>query len=147
MSIRVYNLLCGQFTTSPPESHLGRVHCSPSWQRMDSPASCAIPTAAKSNHSAMVTLHPHRSATCVLYVTLLTLHCPIPPKEKKSAPSITGYINPQSSNWNNGKMKIACNCAYVQTETFKFHLCLASFYCVFLYLFQLLRNRHAECQI
>jgi len=28
-------------------------------------ASCAVPTADESNHSAAGTLHPHRSATCV----------------------------------------------------------------------------------
>jgi len=31
----------------------------PSWQRMDSPAACAMPTADESNHSAAGTLHQH----------------------------------------------------------------------------------------
>ena len=37
----------------------------PSWQRMDSPAacaSCAVPTADESNHSAAGTLHPQQRA-------------------------------------------------------------------------------------
>ena len=38
--------------------------------------SCAIPTAKEFSHSAMGMLHPHRNATCVLYVTL---RCPISP--------------------------------------------------------------------
>jgi len=33
---------------------------------------------------------------------------------------LTGDINAQSSHWNNGKMKIAYNSAYVQIETFNF---------------------------
>jgi len=52
------------------------------------------------------------------------LHCAIAvlfslPK-KKFAPFLTGDIHAQSSNWNNGKMKIACNSAYVQMEMFNF---------------------------
>jgi len=43
-----------------------------------------------------------------------------PPKKKKFAPSLTGNIIPQSSKWNNGKMKITCNSASVQTETLNF---------------------------
>jgi len=35
-------------------------------------------------------------------------------------PSLNGDINAQSSNCNNGKMKIAYNSAYVQIETFNF---------------------------
>jgi len=56
-----------------------------------------IPTADESNHSAMGIQHPQRSAMCVLYVTLVTLHCLIPQKQKKFAPSVTEDINPQSS--------------------------------------------------
>jgi len=62
------------------KSHLGRALSPPSRQRMDSPtvcASCAVPTAYESNHSAMGTLHPHHSATFSLYITLC---CPIPQK-------------------------------------------------------------------
>jgi len=40
----------------------------------------ALPTADESNHSATGTLHPHSNATCALYITL---HCPIPPPQKK----------------------------------------------------------------
>jgi len=82
--------------------------------------SYAMPIAGESNHFATGMLHPHQSATCVLYVTLLTLHCSIPPKRKEICPSLTGDVNPQSSHWNNGKMKIACNSAYVRTETLNF---------------------------
>jgi len=77
-----------------------------------------MPTANNSNHTAIGTLDPHRSAACVLYVTL---HCPIPTSiTEKCAASLTGDINPQSSHWNNGKMKIAYNSAYVQLETVNF---------------------------
>jgi len=38
----------------------------------------------------------------------------------KFAPSLTGHIHTQSSHWNNGKMKIAYNSAYVQIEMFNF---------------------------
>jgi len=51
-----------------------------------------------------------------------TLHCascPTPPK-KKFAPSLTGDIKVHSSHWNNGKMKIVYNSAYVQIEMFNF---------------------------
>jgi len=44
-----------------------------SWQEMESPAacaSCAVPTADEFSHSAAGTLHPQRSATFSLYVTL-----------------------------------------------------------------------------
>ena len=40
--------------TSPPQSHLGTAHRYPSWQRLDSPGSCAIPTADESNHQLRV---------------------------------------------------------------------------------------------
>jgi len=40
-------------------------------------------TADESSHSVMGTLHPNCSATCVLYVTLLILHCPTSPLQKK----------------------------------------------------------------
>ena len=36
------------------------------------------------------------------------------------APSLTGDINAQSFHWNNGKMKIAHDSAYVQIKTFSF---------------------------
>jgi len=61
----------------------------PSRQRMDSPAacaSCAMPTADESNHSAADMLHLHRSATISLHVTL---HCPILPLQN-IAPSYWG---------------------------------------------------------
>jgi len=45
---------------------------------------------------------------------------PISLKNKKFAPSLTGYINPQSSQQNNVKMTITNNSAYVQTETSNF---------------------------
>ena len=106
--------------SNPSQSHLGTARRLSSRQRMHSPASCAaccaIPIADESSHSAAGTLHPHRSATRVLYVTLC---CPILPS-KKIAPSLTGDINPQSSHWNNGKMKIFYNPAYVQRETLNF---------------------------
>jgi len=41
----------------------------PLQQRMDLPAacaSCAVPTADESSHSAVGTLHPHRNTTCIL---------------------------------------------------------------------------------
>ena len=125
---------------------------------MDAPASCAtscvIPTADECNHSAMGTLHPHHSATCILYVTLLTLCCPIPPKkEKKMLLPKWRYKPPPKFPLEQWINEIACNSAYIQTET-KFHLCLPSCYCLcrhwilmFLHLLQLLRNRHTQCQI
>jgi len=100
---------------------------------MHLPASCAtsctMPTADESNHKAVSMLHPYRSTACVVYATL---HCLIPPPPKKHFPSKTGDINPQSSHWNNGKMKITCNSAYVWTETFNFtfagHATIVYFY-------------------
>jgi len=47
------------------------------------------------------------------------------PKRKKFGPSLTGDINIQSSCWNNGKMKIAYNTAYVQTFTGQPLLCIS----------------------
>jgi len=67
--------------------------------------------ADESNHSAMGMLHLHGNAMC-LYITLHWL--------SNSSASLTEDINPQSSHWNNGKMKIACNSAYVQTKTLNF---------------------------
>ena len=43
-----------------------------------------------------------------------------PPQKKEISSFLTEDINPQSSHWNNGKMKIACNSAYVKTETLNF---------------------------
>jgi len=53
---------------SPPQSHLGRVRCYPSRQRMHLPAacaSCAMSTADKSSYSATSTLHPDIDTTSV----------------------------------------------------------------------------------
>jgi len=62
-------------------------------------------------HTAM----PHAS------YTLHCASCPILPSPKKEICfSLTGDINAQSSHWNNGKMKIAHNSAYVRIETFDF---------------------------
>ena len=62
----------------------------PLTQIMDSPTSFAtsfaMPTAYESNHSGAGTLHPHRSATFFLYVTL---RGPIPP-QKISCPFLLG---------------------------------------------------------
>jgi len=42
ISIRIrFTLKKFIITTSPPQSHPGRAHRHPAWQRMDSPASCA----------------------------------------------------------------------------------------------------------
>jgi len=58
--------------TSQPQSHLGRAHHYTSWKRLlDSPASCTIPTADESNHSATGTLHRHGNATCLICYTAL----------------------------------------------------------------------------
>ena len=48
----------------------------PPLQRMELSAFCAIcamPTADESDHSTAVTLHPYRSATCLLYIRLTVL--------------------------------------------------------------------------
>ena len=90
-------------------------HCHPSRQKMDSPAacvSCATPT--------MSMLHPHHSATCILYVTLLTMCCPSHPPKRKNAPSLSGYKPPPKFPLEQWKNEIACNSAYVQTETLNF---------------------------
>ena len=106
---------CNATTTTIMTSHLGRVRRYPSWQRMESPTSCATscatPTADKSNHSVMGTPHPQCIATCPIRYTVL--YNP-PPKKQKCAPSLTEDINPQSSHWNNAKIKIVYNSAYVQ---------------------------------
>jgi len=50
------------FATNPPQSHFGKAHHYPSWQRMHSSAacaSCAMSTADKSSYSAVGTLHPY----------------------------------------------------------------------------------------
>jgi len=55
--------------TSPPQSDLGRALRLPSRQRMHlsaACASCAMSTADKSNHSAVGTPHPYRTATFFL---------------------------------------------------------------------------------
>jgi len=53
-----------------------------------------------------------------------------PKKQKKFAPSLT---NPQSSRWNNGKMKISCSSAYVQTETLNFTFARQAILCICLF--------------
>jgi len=50
-----------------------------------------------------------------------------PSPAKKFAPSLTGGINAQSSQWNNGKMKITYNFAYLHTETFNFSFAQEAF--------------------
>jgi len=88
----------------------------PSRQIMDSPAACA--TSRANAHCSRVqllshagTLHPHRSATCWLYVTL---RCPIPlhkktfpihhwgyppPSGKKSSFGPPDPLHPKRHNW------------------------------------------------
>jgi len=64
---------------SSPKSFGKRPRRHPSLQRMNSPTACAticaMTTAGVSNNATAGTLHPHRSATCFLYVTL---RCPYP---------------------------------------------------------------------
>ena len=82
--ISFWYLNIAKTTTSPPQSHLWRALCHPSWWRMDSSASfatsCTMLTADESSHSAVGMLHAHRSATCILYVRL-ALCCLISQKE------------------------------------------------------------------
>jgi len=49
-----------------------------------------------------------------------SLHYAILFSSLKIFPSLTEDINPQSSNWNNGKIKIAYKSTFVQIETFNF---------------------------
>jgi len=76
--------------TSPPQSHLGRVHRYPSQQRMHSSAacdSCAVSTAGKSSYSysamamphlcqSLDTLVPNLTITLTLLTTLIQLQPP-----------------------------------------------------------------------
>jgi len=55
----------------------------------------------------------------VLYIKLHYMILPLRQKPKKFTPPLTEDITP-SSNWNYGKMKIACNSVYAQTETLNF---------------------------
>jgi len=50
-----------------------------------------------------------------------------PPKEKQICSSTNWRFNAQSSHCSNGKMKIACNSAYIQIETFNFTFAQQSF--------------------
>jgi len=55
-----------------------------------------------------------------------TLHCtsrPIPPSQKRNLPLVTGDIQAQNSNWNNGKMKIAYNTFTQQAIIVNVYLC------------------------
>ena len=57
------------------QSNLGRAASPPLAQRMDSSAaysSCAVLTVDESDHSAALTLHPHHSATFLLYVFIVS---------------------------------------------------------------------------
>jgi len=90
------------------------------WQRLDSPASFAMPTADELNQSTTCKLHLHGHTTCILYVNCANFPIPLPRKE--IYPFLTGDICAQNSHWNSGKMKIAYNSAYVQIETFNFTL-------------------------
>jgi len=56
----------------------------------------------------------------IRYIADIVLSYPPPSKKKKFVSSLTEDINPLTSHWNNGKMKIACNSAYIQTETLNF---------------------------
>ena len=47
-----------------------------------------------------------------------SIHCAV--QSHKNLPFLTGDINHQSSNWNKGEKKIACNSAYVQIESLSF---------------------------
>jgi len=53
------------------------------------------------------------------YIAYIALSDP-PPKNNKFAPFITGDTSHRSTHWDNGKMKISCDSAYVQTETLNF---------------------------
>jgi len=80
-------------------------------------------------------------ACYILYCAVRFPH----PSKKKFSPSVTGDIDLQSSHWNNGKMKIAYNSAYVQIEIINFTFAQQA---VIVYsLFQLPRNCYAQCQI
>jgi len=59
-------------------------------------------------------LHPHRSATCILYVTLC---CLIPLIKQKCSPSVTGDIKSKVCTGTMEKWKNAYNSAYIHTHT------------------------------
>jgi len=62
-NIKTYTLNI-KTTKSSPQNHLKTAHLHLSRQRMDSPAvcaSCAMPTADESNHSAAGRLYPHHT--------------------------------------------------------------------------------------
>ena len=116
-------------------------------------ASCAMSTADKSSYSAAGTLHPyhispltHQSLTITFTITLtlLAVLVPLQPPAISTRLNVAvghgrvglvllDYINPQSSHSNNVKITIACNSAFClrRNINFKFHLRLASRYCVF----------------
>jgi len=61
-------------TINPPQSHLGRVHHNPSWQRMHSSAayaSRAMSTADKSSFLAMGMLHPYHFSPLTVDTSVL----------------------------------------------------------------------------
>jgi len=88
---------------------------------------CQMPNIKLCNtHCREVLSLSHRYATSTLhchmhpmrYIADIVLSHPDPRQKKKEICTFpTENINPQSSHWNNGKMKIACSSAYVQTET------------------------------
>jgi len=86
-----YMSCCGEHYKSS-QSHLGRAASPPLTTENGLAAacatSCAMPTADKSNHSAVGMLHAHRSATCFLYVTL---RCPIPLSSQKLSFLVGSY--------------------------------------------------------
>jgi len=134
-------IACKSTITSPTQSHLGRVRRYLSRQRMDSPASCAtsctISTADESNSSATC-IYATSTGQChmrpirytVVAVRSPLCHPPHPPK-KKFANFLTREINLQRSNWNNEKMKIACNYIAFKARMFGLFVsvCLAQNYC------------------
>ena len=87
---------------------------------MDLPASratiSAMSTADGPNHLATSMVHPHRSATCILYILHMSDALP---REK-----FWGLISPVREgakfSLNNGKVKIDYNSAYFQIETLNF---------------------------
>jgi len=103
-----------------PKVILGRVRCYRSRQRLEwtHPLHAQYPLQTNPVTQLRVryiyTAMPHAS------YTLHCASCPIPLPKKKFAFFLTGDIHAQSSHWNNGKMKIAYNSAYVQIETFSF---------------------------
>jgi len=138
--VKMCNLMYDKSSPVIREECIATVYCREYFCLLHVPLAAQSPQ--QSNYSAIGMLHPHCSATGILYVTLCSLIHSSPPKKICAFPNCR-YYSPKFP-LKHLKNENCLHFYLCPDRNFKFHLCPASSYCVFLSLLKLPRNHYAK---